>query len=258
MKLEEIRRHWEEAGKKGGHAKLSPTSRDKYLAELETDNIISNLKPEYKVLEIGCGDGTHTKKYSNYVKEITAIDISNSLIQKAKIKLKLIKNVNVFGLSVLDINKKFENNSFDCVISQRCLINLPTWKFQKTAICSIFYTLKKGGIFLLTEGFQDGLSAINELREMCKLKNINVVDYNKYFERQKLEFFINGLFEIQDISDYGFYLILSRVLYPLLIFAKEPKHNSKFNKIAKRLSSNLRKINMEKYSYNLFYKLRKK
>lgn len=256
MELEEIKKHWEEAGKKV-NSKLSPTSRDKFLADLERANIISNLKPKFKVLEIGCGDGTHTEIYSSMVEEITAIDISDSLVEKARIRLKSKKNAKVLRLSVLDLIKKFKNNKFDCIISQRCLINLPTWKLQKKVLESIAYILKKNGILLLTEGFQDGLNAINELRAMNNLKKIKVVNYNKNFERQKFETFIKDLFEIQATVDYGFYLLLSRVFYPKLIYPKEPKHDSKFNKVAKSLSINLKHLNSEKYSYNLFYNLRK-
>jgi hypothetical protein len=58
--------------------------------------------------------------------------------------------------------------------------------------------------------------------------------------------------------DYGFYLLLSRVLHPLSVLPESPKHDSRVNEAAMQISRNIEIPAMQKYSYNLFYVLRKK
>jgi SAM-dependent methyltransferase len=257
--IEEIRAHWEKAGQKQGEdVKTTPTSRDPYLADLETKFIIQHLRPNYKVLEIGCGDGGHTRKYSKYVNKILGIDISKSLIKKAQKRLSHTENTELACSSVLDLKSRFENGWLDCVISQRCLINLPTWDYQKKALQIVHGLLKKGGIFILTEGFEEGLERLNLLRSRNGLDAIKVVSYNKFFKRDKFEEFVQKFFSTEDFRDYGFYLLLSRLIYPLVIFPEKPKHDSRFNAIAKNISTQLGEIKLEEYSYNLFYCLKKK
>ena len=55
------------------------------------------LKKEDRVFEIGCGTGVATIPSSKYVKEITATDISENIIQKAREKKRKINQRIIFG-----------------------------------------------------------------------------------------------------------------------------------------------------------------
>jgi hypothetical protein len=70
--------------------------------------------------------------------------------------------------------------AFDAVISQRCLINLPTWEDQKAALEQSCEVLASGGILLVSEGFFDELVALDQLRTPLVLSPISVSPYN-YF-----------------------------------------------------------------------------
>ena len=107
--------------------------------------------PEMKILDVGCGTGRHaislaTKGYKN----ITAIDLSSSLIKAAK-EVSKRKNVQV-DFRVCDARKLSFKNEFDAVI---CLCegafgllenDTENYKILKV----IHKSLKKHGIFILT------------------------------------------------------------------------------------------------------------
>ena len=80
MNLEQIHRHWEEAGKKISLIeRVTSTSRDPFLGILEEANILRHLRGDKSVLEVGCGDASHTIKYAQHAKFIWATDVAASL-----------------------------------------------------------------------------------------------------------------------------------------------------------------------------------
>ena len=260
MELQEIKQYWEEVGKVfKNRTGISPTSRDPYLAYLERKNITSFLKPEMNILEIGCGDAVHTIEYAPKVKSIIGLDISRSLLSLAKTNIKKsgLKNINLIQGSILELEKIFKNQKFDAIISQRCLINLPDWNLQKNSIEQIAKILNSKGLFLMTEGFNNGLNEINKIRLKNNLPEIKVVKYNHNFDDDKFNDFIVQTFQIEQIFDYGFYLYMSRVYHPMVVFPESPKHHSKLNETASILATERQFPDFKKYSYNLFYVLKK-
>jgi len=260
MNLNDIKKHWEEVGKqyqnKGG---ISPTSRDPFLAKLERENILNYLESNSNVLEIGCGDASHTIEYAQNVNHITAIDLSENLLKLAE-KNRLesgAKNIELHQLSVLDLKEFFKNRQFDIIISQRCLINLSQWEYQKEALYQIHHLLKKEGLLLMTESFNDEMKTLNKERTKYNLNPIKVVDYNRNFENLDFNDFISNIFATEKILDYGFYLYLSRIYHPLVVEPEMPKHDSPLNKIAALLATQNNHSEFKKYSYNLLYILRK-
>jgi len=261
MTLEDIQQYWQEVGQQfPSEGRVTPTSRDIYLAQLEADNICDYLEANQIALEIGCGDGAHTMKYAARVKKLSGIDIAESLIYIAKNRAisDKIHNVDFTVGSVLDLKKTYQGKQFDCVISQRCLINLPEWEYQQDAILKVHSLLKKGGLFLVTEGFQDELNNLNIVREKLGLASIKVVNYNRNLVRGVFEAFVRNYFSIEEIRHYGVYLFLSRVFHPLAIRPEEPKHDSKLNEAAMKIANQVILSDFEKYSYNLFYVLKKR
>src|SRR5262249_45728823 len=238
----------------------TPTSRDPYLGELERRDILSCLQDQYNCIEIGCGDASHTVHYASRVKEVLGVDVAASLIQIASKRLQREKvdNVHLVVGSVLDIGMSFPGESFDCAISQRCLINLPTWEHQKSAIVQVHRLLRDEGMFLLTEGFQENLDELNRVRGIFSLPEIKVVNYNHNFNVQEFEQFIAGYFEIVDRRSYGSYFFFSRVYHPLVALPEKPRHTSKMNEVAMKIQNILPLTGLERYSYDVFYELRKR
>lgn len=261
MKLEDIKKHWEEAGKRFPKSgAVTPTSRDPYLGLLERENILSYLEEGKVALEVGCGDGFHTLHYAKRLGRLSGIDIAKSLISIAEERAATdsVENVDFAVGSVLEIEKMYRDRHFDCIISQRCLINLPGWKHQQEAVLQAHRLLKEDGMFLLTEGFEEELENLNFVRRKLGLSEIKVVEYNKNISRTEFEALVSDYFDIVEVRHYGAYLFLSRVYHPLAVLPKEPKHDSRLNEIAMEISRKVEMPDLEKYSYNLFYALKKR
>ena len=261
MTLDDIKRYWEDAGKAFPmDGKISPTSRDPFLGELEEENIASAVKGCRQALEVGCGDGMHTARYAECVEWLSGVDVADTLVRLARKRMsaKGITNVDVSVGSVLDVEKSYGSERFDCVISQRCLINLPDWKFQKEAILRIRNVLKPQGLFVLTEGFKDELANLNVFRKKLGLDEIREVSYNRSLVRTEFEKFVHPRFEIVKVHDYGTYLFLSRVLHPLVVLPDAPKHDARLNEVAMAVSRVLQLPPLRECSYNLCYVLMKK
>ncbi len=261
MKLEEIKQYWQKSGESFPFdSRVTPTSRDPFLGELERKNILSYLDKGYTCLEIGCGDAFHSIHYAKKIKKILGVDVADSLINIAKKRAQqeALDNIDFLASSVLDIAASLEGKQFDCAISQRCLINLPTWDEQKNAIIQVHQLLTDQGIFLLTEGFQDNLANLNSVRKMFSLPEIKVVDYNRNFILHDFEQFVRQYFEIIAKHYYGTYLFFSRIYHPLVVLPDTPKHDARMNEVAMKLQHALPIPDFEKYSYNIFYVLRKR
>lgn len=262
MKLNQIKKHWEEAGKDLSLSSIvTATSRDPYLGNAERNYILQYLRKDQNVLEIGCGDGYHTVQYSKRVNHITGLDVADSLINLANVRAKKarVKNADFVTGSILDVKDIVKGEKINSIISQRCLINLPDWKTQKETILKLHKLLPKGGHFLMTEGFQDELNNLNDARKKVRLSKINVVSYNRNFLHREFDNFIKKYFIIEKIHNYGLYIFLSRLYHPLCVYPQAPKHDSKLNQTAGILSEIYKDQNIFKeYSYNLFYVLRKK
>jgi len=116
---------------KGYHKTLEDTK--KYLGREKT------------VLEIGCGTGTTALKLADCVKELTATDISSTMIEIANEKAVVQKVENVrFAQSTL-FDETLEKESFDVILAYN-LIHL----LEDTAqvMKRIHELLKPGGFFI--------------------------------------------------------------------------------------------------------------
>jgi ubiquinone/menaquinone biosynthesis C-methylase UbiE len=111
--------------------------RANYFVEL------AKVKQGEKVLEIGCGTGLFTQKFFDATKaEITAIDISQDLLDEAKRNLPQVnfKKDDAMKLS-------FADESFDVVFGSSVLHHLDF----KPALEEIYRVLKKGGRMIFAE-----------------------------------------------------------------------------------------------------------
>ena len=261
MDLEQLRQHWQQVGETLSLSeKVTPTSRDPFLGRLEEDFILRYLRPDQNVLEVGCGDAAHTVGYARRVKSICGLDVADSLVKLARERAASaeVSNAEFLSASVLEVDRVAAHRPVDCVISQRCLINLPDWQHQQEAILKIHELLRPGGQFLMTEGFVEELDNLNRVRQAVGLTEIKVVSYNRNLLHHELDPFIKEYFTVEAVHDYGLYLFMSRVYHPLVVAPEQPKHDSRLNEVAGLLSSLVPAPDMKQFSYNLFYVLKKK
>jgi trans-aconitate methyltransferase len=102
---------------------------------------MANVRKTDSILDLGCGTGKLTVELSHLASEgkITGIDSSSEMIEKAKDRTKL--NKNIFLLQIAAESMNF-NNKFDLVFSNSAL----HWiKKQQKVLTLIYQSLKKEG-----------------------------------------------------------------------------------------------------------------
>jgi SAM-dependent methyltransferase len=200
--LEENRKYWED-----------PNTRsliDSNLKELEIDFISRYLKDEHKVADIGCGDGTTIINIAPKVKSILGLERSDYLKKTAIQKLAdgKVENASICDGDILKTNFCEE---FDIVITERVLINLPSWEFQYQAIKNIHRSLRGGGLYLMVENTNDGHNALNKLRQAVGLKPADIHWHNLYLDYDVFCDSIKDKFEILERNGFSLYYFLTRV-----------------------------------------------
>jgi len=226
--------YWDERANINAPANIV-TLNDHNQRELELQFISNWLKPTDFVIEAGCGNGYSTRTFSKLAKQVLAFDFSEAMIERAITENKDLGNVVFTTGDVKDT--KFESNVADVVITQRCLINLMTWKEQTEAIDEIKRILSPGGLFVLVEGLD--ISELNKVRTQMGLPKISVVPHNNNFDMRKIIGYIGKKFEIHQIKTFGMYDFITRVIHPLMVYPNEPTYDAKINEIAKRIELDL-------------------
>jgi ubiquinone/menaquinone biosynthesis C-methylase UbiE len=98
-----------------------------------------------RVLEIGCGTGIFTEKIGETGADITAIDISLDLMNRARERCKTYPNIKFY---IADAeNMDFDESSFDSIIGSSILHHLNL----EPALLEIRRVLKRGGRVVFTE-----------------------------------------------------------------------------------------------------------
>lgn len=220
-----IRQYWEERAKK---AQLNPnaTTDDVYLRELEIKTFIETIRKQKKrdiyILDLGCGDGFTTIRIAKELSNIRfiGVDYSVNMIANANLRLKNEKDSELKARvefktgDATKISKQFNLETFDVVISSRCLINLKSSRKQYDTISQISKILKNKGKYISIENFKDGNKELNDLRNKLGLKRIPIRWHNKYFElkvylNQTRKFFR----DIEIINFSSSYYYATRVIY---------------------------------------------
>jgi SAM-dependent methyltransferase len=235
--MADIKAFWEEKALKSLPEEMV-THPDCNQRFLEIEVLLQYLPRSQHILDIGCGNGFSTAIFAEYASSIVGIDYSPAMIGRAKRNFGHLPNVHFEVQDVLDL--RFPASSFDIVISQRCLINLPTWEAQQKAMVGITKILKPGSYFFLQEGTQQGRESLNQAREIFGLDRMPVVTYNLDFDEQKLWPFIRKYYEIVEIRRFGLYDFISRVVHPLLVSPSVPRYDAKINEVAWHIARKLR------------------
>lgn len=237
QKKQQIKAHWESAsGIETDAEGLRPTARDPYLQAAVEDGIQRYLPPVTKLLDVGCGEGTSTARFSSMAEFTLGVDYSEGLINQA---LRKYNNAPKLTFSVADVCDlsvvRQENGEFNAAISIRCLINLPSWEMQATAIEQIALCIKSGGLCLISEGWKEGWDQLNLSRIRAGLDCISVTDYNLLIERGRFERQAGNFFDIIAYHSLGLYLFMSRVVQPVLVAPNSPSHTHEINRIGSDL-----------------------
>lgn len=118
--------------------------KEKYWDSFEKDQVLpllGNVK-EKKVLDIGAGTGRLAVRLANLGAEVTALDISEVMVDKLKAKSYKLKAI----LGEAE-NLPFDDNSFDIVIATFLIVHL---KDLEKFFDEVYRVLKPDGLFLVT------------------------------------------------------------------------------------------------------------
>ncbi len=229
--LSEIKTHWEAWATTFGDD-LRATTRSSNIKKLEIKALDKMIRrhacksvKDLSILEVGCGNGFNAISLSQSLEcKIEGFDFIPEMVESANSnKSQLDKSIcerihfKIGDVLDLDLSKKY-----DVVFSCRCLINIPTWELQKTAISDLTRVVKPGGILLLLENFNDNHSEQNNLRELVGLKRRDVAEFNNFFNYIDFKTLINELgLSIVDESNFSsLHDILQYVIVPLITGGK--------------------------------------
>jgi ubiquinone/menaquinone biosynthesis C-methylase UbiE len=227
---EVIREHYKGVAEKYGDSPRS-SMEDEFVRSKELECIVNfyrfvkeQAQQPLTVLELGCGNGYALEALTALDRsdQFWGLDFSDELLAIAHNRAMpncVLEKGDARALSA-------ELPVFDCVYTERCLINILDWNEQQEALRQIAKVLKPGGYFLMIEGFADGLRNYNKARLECGLTEVKPAVHNRNFEKEELFAGIRELFTVVDGSSLGEYAVtsnflssyyfVSRVFYPAL------------------------------------------
>ena len=138
--------------------------------QLEFVESIKKISNEEKILDIGCATGNLTELLGEKTRNIVGIDLDKELLKEAKEKH---PNLNFENMNMLEVNEKFEENSFDRVVSfGNTLVHLDSREEVEEFFQKVYKTLKFNGFFIV--------QIINYNRIIEKnIKNLPTIDNEK-------------------------------------------------------------------------------
>jgi ubiquinone/menaquinone biosynthesis C-methylase UbiE len=118
--------------------------------EAETMCKLIDIQPDNEILEIGCGTGEFSIELSKHCKQVTALDISQMMLDFAEKKAKSKQRDNVKFIKAGFLTFDSGDKKYDAVVTQLVLHHLPDfWKF--IALKNINSMIKSGGKFFLRD-----------------------------------------------------------------------------------------------------------
>jgi SAM-dependent methyltransferase len=248
QRMEMVRGQYDRFGERGRYA----TSRDYNNRELEIDAIRRNVTGS-RVLDLGCGNGYTLLVLGSVMDQgrLVGVDFSRNMITGAlelaeqEFRGQIQLRPEYVCADAFAYLEGVAPGTFDTVISERLVVNLPSWERQRSLIESIIAQLPPGGRYLMMEGSAQGFRELNEVRRRCGLAEIPDRYPGNESSNKLDEAELDALLERRsDVSVrhehlFGFYAVASKVLHALLVAPDEPKFASPVNDCARLVQSAL-------------------
>jgi SAM-dependent methyltransferase len=221
-KINEIKRYWEDKAEEY-ETRPQATTSDYWVRQVEirhlTEEILKYGSQGCGILDIGCGNGYSTIELVKRLPScrFIGVDYAPRMIRyaneaKAGLSNALKERLTFFVDDVLSLEGDYKD--VEVVITDRCLINLPSFELQKQAISSIARILPKGARCLLAENFMEGHNNFNRLRKSIGLKEIPVRWHNLFFNESSFEEAVADYFDIVEVRNISsLYYLATRVIY---------------------------------------------
>ena len=210
------------------------------LKDLELKLILSRIRPQSSVLDVGCGNGeTLIKLAQQNGCTGVGVDFSEMMIASAREAAKA---------SGLDDKLTFQVcaapglpsslGEFDYVITERSLINLDSLNTQHKAFLEIMSHVKHGGHYLMIESSIQGLERSNELRSILGLERIDPPWHNVFIDESAVPDWATSEYTLEEVVPFSStYHFLSRVVYAGLAkdSGEQLRYDSEINMLACKL-----------------------
>ncbi len=236
--LEPIQQHWERRGRKYG---ISPSASwvDETMLHHEGVILSRYLKADDRVLDAGCANGYTTLQLARLKPiRITGIDYAPSMVDNANVNLGRagsLEGVATFRVGNF-LKLDFPDNTFDKVITKRCMINLGSHEHQKTALLEAWRVLKPGGLFLISEVSEQCSDNLNHLREKFGLETMTPLWHNCYVDEGDLLKFAEPYFKVKQIKRFSStYYVLTWVLFPFFVRNGQRNYGGWYHRLSTHL-----------------------
>jgi ubiquinone/menaquinone biosynthesis C-methylase UbiE len=239
--INEIQEYYRVRAASGKYA----TSPDFNLREVEIEYLAKWIKDGQRVLDVGCGTGYTVLRHATmFDAAFSGIDFVPEMIEHARLLATEFQTKKNVEFRVGDATSLVDPDGlYDVVVSERCLLNLPTRNDQWQAIREIARVLKPGGLYLMLEGTLQGLQRLNQIRSRFGLNPVPEADStynwfsNKFDENEMLPVALGSFKRLVHVQRFGMYYLISRVIHPLLTAPDQPKYDAPINTIARQVSS---------------------
>lgn len=251
---ENVRTFWDKEAEEWGD-NPQVTIRDHYFRLLEVATICGLIKGRRSLLDIGCGTGFSTLFYAEQVERATGVDYAPQMVERAK---RLLADPSTFkstmsqfaydgpptlrgnvGFDVGNILKlEFPTASFDTVVAERVLINLPTVALQDDAIGEVARVMAPGALACLVEVTQQGHDAVDVIRTTLGLSKIEKYWHNLYIDEHHLAELLPGLgLTLEKVCRFETFQFLTKAVHPLAVAPEEPRFLCGYNDAARRVAT---------------------
>lgn len=236
--MSSVRQFWNDRATLGATA----GTQDLIAKQLEHRAILAEverLQPK-RILEVGCGRGELAQEITYdcpWVEHYDAVDNSDGMIEAANDVWHYPDNLEFHCLEMDNLPP----GPYDCIITERMLINLPSGEAQEQAIALFASRLVSGGAYLMCENFQEGREAINVLRTAIGLTPIPEGHQHNRYLSGDIGWVDCGLTVEKEDRFSATYYFLSRIVNAEMAkqAGKDPDYDSRINRLALRLPGDL-------------------
>ena len=114
------------------------------------DKLVVNDENGLSILDVGCGNGLLLSKLSSHFEQLTGVDYSKTMIEKAN---ELLPSALFYQSQAKQLN--FKNAGFDRVLSYSIFHYFPSYEYAIETILEMIRVTKRGGVILLGDLLDD-------------------------------------------------------------------------------------------------------
>ncbi len=121
------------------------------------------------------------------------------------------------------------DDPYDMIITQRSIMAIMESDAQRRLLRGLSGLLVPGGVGLLSEGTEQGLARLNELRAALDVGRLDKVWHSCYLDERDIECIFSN---VEIVHFAPLYWLITRVVYP---YFEEPRHDTPLHQFAASL-----------------------